>query len=87
MVKGLKESTKLQWSGDVDLNDGKLQKEYEEYVSRLESVKKAGLVPECASNELHPVRHILEDVTKDLQYIQTGIGLYALTINIRTMSC
>ena len=72
LVKGLKESVKLQWSGDVDLNDGQLQKQYEEYVSRLESVKKAGLVPECASNEL---THILEDITKDLQYVQSGIGL------------
>ena len=35
LVKGLKESVKLQWSGDVDLNDGQLQKQYEEYVSRL----------------------------------------------------
>ena len=61
---------KLQCSGDVDLNDSQLQKQYEEYVSRLESVKKAGLVPERASNEL---THILEDVTKDLQYVQSGI--------------
>ena len=31
LVKGLKESVKLQWSGDVDLNDGCLQKQYDEY--------------------------------------------------------
>ncbi len=39
-------------------------------MSLLESVKKAGLVPECGSNEL---THILEDVTKDLQYVQSGM--------------
>ena len=55
-----KECVKLQWSGDVDLNDGQLQKQYEEYVSHLESVKKAGLVQEHASDELTCV---LEDTT------------------------
>ena len=59
MLKGLKESVKLKWSGDVDLNDGQLQKQYEEYLNCLESVKKAALVPECASSEL---THILEDI-------------------------
>ena len=66
MLKGLKESVKLKWSGDVDLNDGQLQKQYEEYLNRLESVKKAALVPERASSEL---THILEDTVKDLKYV------------------
>jgi len=57
------------WSRDVDLNDGELQKQYNKYIGRLESVKKAGLVQEHASNEL---RSILEDVAKDLQYLQSG---------------
>ena len=43
IVKGLKESTKLQWSGDVDLNDGSLQEQYETYGKHLEFVKKLGL--------------------------------------------
>ena len=29
--KGLKESVQQKWSGDVDLNDGHLQKQYEAY--------------------------------------------------------
>ena len=66
MVKGLKESVKLKWSGDVDLNDGALQEQYNKYLGRLESVKKVGLVQEHASNEL---RRILEDIAKDLQYV------------------
>ena len=28
IIKGLKESTKLQWNGDKDLADGSLQKQY-----------------------------------------------------------
>lgn len=70
MVKGLKESVNLKWSGDVDINDGQLQKQYEEYVSRLESIKKAGLVQECACVEL---MHLLEDITKDLHNVQSGM--------------
>ena len=70
MVKGLKESVKLKWSGDVDLNDGELQEQYNIYIGRLESVKKAGLVQEHASVEL---KRISEDLAKDLQYVQSGI--------------
>ena len=50
----------LQWS---DLNDGQLQKQYEEYVNHLGS-------EEHSSNEL---THILEDITKDLHYVQSVI--------------
>jgi len=31
IVKGLKESTKLQWSGDVDLANGALEEQYKAY--------------------------------------------------------
>jgi len=36
--KGLKETTRLQWSGDVDLGDGALQ--FESYKLRLQKVNK-----------------------------------------------
>ena len=35
IVKGLKESVKLQWSGGVDVADGSLQKKYDDYMKRL----------------------------------------------------
>ena len=35
VVAGLGESLRLQWSGDVDLNDGELSKQYQLYRSRL----------------------------------------------------
>ena len=69
MVKGLKESVKLQWSGDVDLNDGYLHKQYDEYKKRLERAEKAGLVRESACTEL---KNLLKDVAKDLEFIQLG---------------
>lgn len=34
VVAGLKESVEHQWSGDVDLNDGKLEKLHSQYMSR-----------------------------------------------------
>jgi len=70
LVKGLKESVKLQWSGDVDLNDGCLHKQYDKYKKRLERVEKAGLVRENASTEL---RGLLQDTAKDLEIIQLGM--------------
>ena len=33
----------MKWSGDVDLNDGCLQREYNGYQHRLEQIKKIGL--------------------------------------------
>ena len=33
----------MQWSGDVDLNDGSLQKQYETYLTRLGTAKGIGL--------------------------------------------
>ena len=42
-MKGLKESVRMKWSGDVDLNDGSLQRDYDAYQYRLEHIKKIGL--------------------------------------------
>ena len=42
-VKGLWESTKGQWSGDADLNDGVLNELYEDYQQRLAKVSTLGL--------------------------------------------
>ena len=39
LISGLAESTRGIWSGDVDLNDGALDKQYQEYNSRLLTIK------------------------------------------------
>ena len=41
--KGLWQSTSGEWSGDVDLNDGKLQQEYNRYKLRMEAIDSVGL--------------------------------------------
>lgn len=43
VVKGICESVKGQWSGDVDLNDGKLNNLYQVYQQRLQMVSGVGL--------------------------------------------
>ena len=43
LVSGLCESTKLEWSGDVDFNDGQLQKMHENYRQYLTFVSGIGL--------------------------------------------
>ena len=42
-MSGLCESVRQKWSGDVDLNDGKLEKYYVAYLSRLRFVSGLGL--------------------------------------------
>ena len=41
--KGLKESSRLEWSSDVDLADGSLQEKYGNYKERLKTMDKVGL--------------------------------------------
>jgi len=43
VLPGLAESTRGVWSGDVDLNDGDLQKQYLEYQHRLNAIKQLSL--------------------------------------------
>ena len=42
-MKGLWESTRGQWSGDADLNNGKLSMLYDEYKERLAKASTLGL--------------------------------------------
>ena len=45
LVSGLSESTRSDWSGDVDLNDGKLAELREVYQKRLDFTDTIGLIP------------------------------------------
>ena len=69
ITKGLKESVKLQWSGDVDLNDGSLQEQYDKYKKRLEITDKAGLKKDTILEDLE---NFLQDLIKDLDFIHSG---------------
>jgi len=67
-VIGLKESVKLQWSGDVDLNDGVLQEQCDTYKKHLTMAKKVGL------NRGENLKSILQDSVEDLDLIHSGIS-------------
>ena len=43
LVAGLGESVKGEWSGDVDLGDGRLQEMFKEYQRRLQMIARIGL--------------------------------------------
>lgn len=42
LVPGLGESVTRIWSGDVDLNDGKLQKQYDTYMADMSFIQNIG---------------------------------------------
>lgn len=71
VLKGLKESTKMEWSGDVDLADGSVQKQHEKYKQRLDHASKVGL------NRASTAREILTSVKKDLEFLHSG-NVYCL---------
>lgn len=65
------ESTKMEWSGDVDLNDGLLQKQYEAYKQRLSVVEGLGLEAE-GKDYTADRQSILDEVSKDVEFIHSG---------------
>ena len=71
--QGLKETTKLQWRGDVDLNDGAVQRQYESYRVRLQKADKLSASGESAVEDL---RAVLSALKEDLEFIQTGTYIY-----------
>ena len=68
--KGLKESSRLEWSGDVNLGDGLLQEQYKNYKNRLKSAEKIGLHGDDIAQELADV---LVTLQKDLEFLQSGM--------------
>ena len=76
--KGLKETTRLQWSGDVDLCDGALQKQFQAYKLRLQKVNKLSAITNSAADDL---RAVLTTVNKDLEFIQAGMCVLLLGEN------
>ncbi len=63
--EGLRESMRNEWSGDVDLGDGKLQDEYSKYVEYLTFVRSIGLKDRTASD------NIKEDLQKQCSKLST----------------
>lgn len=71
VVKGLWESTRGQWSGDVDLGDGQLQLLYQKYQERLGRAKELGLEQHTAADLEADLTRTLKDVTVDLEFLHS----------------
>ena len=70
VVKGLKVSTKGEWSGDADLNDGYPNNLYKEYQRRLKAATSIGLK---GSDTLElDLATLLQQISADLSFIHNG---------------
>lgn len=67
IVEGLKESLKHEWSGDVDLNDGKLAKLHDEYMIRRKFIESVVI------NDKRGKPSILSDVQKLKKSLESDI--------------
>ena len=69
LLEALAESVNGDWSGDVDLNDGKVAKQYSEYrgrLSRLEDLCKDLTSRDECSSELSDV---ISQLHKDMEFV------------------
>ena len=58
---------RMEWSGDVDLNDGALQQQYASYISRLKFIQGIGL----GGNQLQDLLSLHELLESDLTVTST----------------
>jgi len=73
VIKGLKESVRMKWSGDVDLNDGSLLNDCNAYKRRVEQIKKIGI---SESNAINQLKTLLDSLNKDLEFLNSGRHIY-----------
>ena len=74
--EGLKESVRTKWSGDVDLNDGSIEKQYNAYQTRLKEIGRIELVDVNGIND--QLAALLENLTKDLEFVYSGEYLHKM---------
>ena len=72
VVKGLWESVSGEWSGDVDLDDGKLNQLYKEFNDRLAWVKFIGIGNISPEHIKEQLTKALEDNSADLAFVTSG---------------
>ena len=79
ITKGLDESVSGIWSGDINLNDGGLEKLYDSYVQRLNDAMEIGLPPR------HDRAIIIADLEKLLKQLSTDVSF--ITKGIQFLNC
>ena len=73
VVKGLCQSVAGEWSGDVDLGDGKLQEQYKEFCQRVDRIEAIGLEGKSVEESRSELVLIRDMVEIDLKFISSGI--------------
>ncbi len=75
IVSGIQESVRQQWFGDVDLDDGKLQEMYQEYMNLVMLVDNIGLGPSRDSSVvISQLSKCLKFLREDKEYLVQGIN-------------
>ena len=73
VVKGLWLSVSGEWSGDVDLNDGKLQHLYTSFRDTLTWISKIGLDTSDIAYIKKDIEKALAIISSDLNFISIGM--------------
>ena len=74
VTKGLGVSTRGEWSGDVDLNDGVLNCLYQQYKDRLKLAAVIGLREHGTQQSINfDLNKMMEQLSDDLTFIHKGI--------------
>ena len=82
VVKGLWESVSGEWSGDMDLNDGKLSQLYKESQDRLAWVKCIGIGNITTEQIKEQLTKALEDNSGDLAFVTSGALLVPYCVHV-----
>lgn len=75
VVKGLWESASGEWAGDVDLNDGKLQRQYSKFKLRMKEIQSVGLNNKSMAETKSELSHELDVIRNDLMFVSQGTHL------------
>ena len=79
VTAGLGESVKKEWSGDVDLNDGKVKQMHDAYLSRLKAIRCIGLGRRMEHSRLQEDLTRLESgLIDDLHFLSSGTFIYSV---------
>ena len=73
VVKGVWESTKGEWSGDVDLNDGQLEYFHQQFKEQLQWTEGSGLKQRSSADSMRcDLQTALARLEVDLKFIHSG---------------
>ena len=73
VIKGIWESTKGEWSGDVDLNDNQLENIYSMFQKQLQWAERIGLNERSNLDSIScDLNTVMKDTVSDLDFVYTG---------------